>query len=99
MASIQLNSDNTIELRGLRNAVTGQAVTTATVTAVTTYNGVNVSGITWPITLSHVSNGLYRANIPNEVNLVTGREYKALVVADAGADAHWEKCVTLSAIC
>lgn len=99
MAAIQINSDNTVELRNFKDTVTGNAVTTATVTVTISRNGTPVAGATWPISMPHIANGLYRGNIPNDVELSDNKEYRALIVADNGVDQHWEKCIQLSAVC
>lgn len=87
---IRRDSDVVLELQALTDAVTGAAITTATVTArVTDEAGADLAGATWPITLAHVgaTPGTYRGLIPFGVVLGTGRVF-ADVTADAGAGLH-----------
>lgn len=87
---IRRDSDVVLELQALTDAVTGAAITTATVTArLTDEAGADIGGATWPITLAHVgaTPGTYRGLIPYGVVLGTGTVY-ADVTADAGAGAH-----------
>ena len=100
MATLNINSDNIIELRGLKDVITGTVITGATVT-VTLKNasGTEVSGATWPLTMAHAGNGLYRAILPNELVLNANLAYVATIIADNGADQHKEWCVPYSATC
>ena len=100
MATLNINSDNVIELRGLKNVITDLVITSATVTVtLKTSAGVEVTGATWPLTMSHVTNGLYRTILPNELSLNSSLAYVATIIADNGADQHKEWCVPYSATC
>jgi hypothetical protein len=80
-------SDNIIELRRLSSQVTGDPVTTATVIA-TIYDAANnvVTGVTFPVSLTHVGNGTYRAFINETLNVVAGQAIRIEVTAtDAGS--------------
>ena len=100
MATLNINSDNAIEIRDLRNAITDVVITTATVTVtLKTQSGDSVSGETWPLSMPHIASGLYRAILPNELVLSASTAYVATVVADNGAGWHREWCVPYSVVC
>ena len=101
MATLSIDSDNVVELMNLKNARTGEDITTATVTMTLTEKktGAEVSGVSWPIPLAHVASGLYQGNIPDIAVLSSALTYKGLVVADNGADQHHEWCVEYTASC
>lgn len=54
-----------------------------------------VSGVTLPITLDHISQGLYRGTIPYEADFEVGRAYQATVkaVGTQGFRAEWLETV------
>ena len=99
MATLNKNSDNVIELRNLKDEITDVSITTATVSVTLTQNGTEVSGQAWPLTMSHVANGLYRAILPNELVLNSNLAYVGTVVADNGDGQHREWCVPYSVTC
>jgi hypothetical protein len=100
MATLNLNSNNVVELRGLRDIISHQKVVTATVTVtLKTTSGVEVSGAVWPLAMPHVSSGTYRAILPHDIGIVAGQTYIGTVVADNGTDQHFERCVTYSVTC
>lgn len=82
-------SDNLLEVDELKNKITGAYINNATVTCtVVDDQGVQVSGETWPITLNYVaaSNGKYRGNLKDTLNVSLDRYYYAEITADAGTD-------------
>ena len=99
MATLNINSDNVIELRGLKDVISGDTITSATVTVTLKQGGTNVSGATWPLSMPHVASGLYRAILPDALVLNANLAYIATVVADNGADQHKEWCIPYSATC
>ena len=91
-------SDIVLELQALTDAVTGAAITTATVTArVTDAAGVSIGGATWPVTLAHVAAGTYRGLLPYGM-VIPGAPVMVEVTADAGAGRRsvWSVLATVS---
>ena len=101
MATLNINSDNIIELRGLKNATSGQAITTATVSITLTekITGTAVSGVTWPLSLTHVASGTYRGNIPDDAVLNRALSYIGTIIADNGVNQHREWCEEYTVVC
>ena len=88
---LYVDNTNVVELRALTDSVTGEAVTTATVT-VTLYDagGNDVTGATG-VSLAHDSAGTYRGVLPSSVALNRGQSYKAKVAATVGTTVGtWE---------
>lgn len=97
-AQLYIGNDQTIEVTGLIDEVSGSYLNGATVTAsVKTLAGANVSGQSMPIALSYVaaSNGNYRGTLEDGLVLTDGTFYVIEVSADAGSDliALWHKQV------
>jgi hypothetical protein len=94
---IFVGNTTVIELQDLTNTTTAEAVTNATVTVtLETPQGEDVTGQAWPLTLSHVADGTYRATIESDVAIVANRRYKATIdatVSGVGA-GHWEPIIT-----
>jgi len=99
MATLSISSDNAIELRNLKNTLTNEVITTATVTVTLTQNGSQVSGEVWPLAMPHIANGLYRAVLTDSLVLDTNLSYLATVVADNGAGQRKQWCVPYSVVC
>jgi len=81
-------NDMVIELRGLKNEVSGAYIDSATVgVTLKDADGVNVSGESWPLTMNYVtgSNGKYRATLADTLSLTPRARYTATITADAGA--------------
>lgn len=81
-------NDTVIEVRGLKNEVTGDFLNSASVTAtLVDAEGDQVAGEVWPKTLEYVagSGGLYRATLPYTMGLTAGGRYVAQVSVNAGA--------------
>lgn len=80
-------SDTFIELVGLHGQSDGSMIDTADVTVVLYDSGGNpVTGAAWPMTLTYLTNtdGVYRATLPDDLAVVAGQRYRALVTADDG---------------
>lgn len=90
--NLYLDNSNVIELRDLKNSVTGNADTGATVAVtITDSAGVAVSGESWPVSMTHDSAGKYRATLSSDVALVADRLYVVLVKAtgSGGQRGEW----------
>lgn len=101
MATLSIGGDNVIELRGLENAITGEAITTATVTVTVTEDitGNEVSGQSWPLTMPHIASGTYRAILPDVMDLNSALSYTSVVIADNGTDQKGRWCTPYTASC
>ena len=92
-AVLLIANSNTLELNGLRNAVAGGFLNTATVAAtLQNSNGEDVPGQTWPATLNYVadSNGCYRLLLPASLSLENNQRYKLTLAAQGdGLTAKW----------
>ena len=72
----------------------GTAITNATVqlTALVDNRGRDVTGVSLPVALSHVGDGTYEGELPDNMGIRAGSTYKATVVAVAsGVTAEWEE--------
>lgn len=91
---INRSNDHLIKLTGLQDASDDSYVNNATVTlTVKTLAGVNVSGVSWPLTLVYVSasDGNYQVVIDKAIVLVLRDRYVAEVTVVAGSrDAFFE---------
>lgn len=85
--AIYINNDNVLELQTLTDALTSTAITDATVT-VTLLDaaGDEVYGQNWPVTMTHISAGTYRATLEDGLVLSLHEEYTARIDVDAGGD-------------
>lgn len=95
MIRVVLNrSNNLVYLNNLEDVLSNQFVNTADV-EVTFFDdqGVKVAGETWPLTLQFQpgSNGDYVATVDDDIVLVVGGFYSALIVADDGPGKHLEE--------
>jgi hypothetical protein len=94
MRTLYLDNSNVIELAGLKNSVTGMADTGAAV-AVTLLDsaGVAVVGETWPLTMSHANDGLYRVTLSHDIIISALSRYTAVVdVTGSGGEAATWRC-------
>lgn len=96
---LYVGNDNILELQHLRDELTGDWLTTATV-QVTLFNasGVEVGGDTWPKPMDFVadSKGVFRVTLPHTLDLLPNERYTAEVTVDGGAgkQAMWPlECV------
>lgn len=94
---VLIANTNVLELRGLKNAVSGGFINTATVVAtLEDKNGVDVAGETWPITLAYQinSDGCYSSNLNSALSLAADERYKLTLVAQGeGLDATWTQFI------
>ena len=94
---IYIDNHNVLELQALTKSTTNTADTTATVTVtVKDGSGTNVTGQTWPATMSHVSAGTYRVTLDADLSLTPNRGYVAHITATGtgGEIGHWELQLT-----
>lgn len=97
MSNIQLwyagNNDMLIELSGLINQADSSFINDATVQAtLKDLNGVDVPGITWPVTLPFSgTDGIYRATVDKAASIDDNTGYKLFVTATSpgGLDGDW----------
>lgn len=90
-SAIYTGNSSVIIAEGLKDRA-GAAITNATVrlTALVDRRGRDVTGITLPLAMSHVSGGTYEGELPDDMNIQAGQVYKATVTADvAGVVAEW----------
>lgn len=92
-----VQNTNLLEVRLLKSAIEGTYIDDADVvlSELNDYaTGDAVEGQTAPLAMDYVadSDGWYRCVISDEAALVDGRQYVAIIDADAGADriGHWE---------
>lgn len=81
-------NDTVIEVKGLKNEVTGAFLNAATVTAtLVDSDGDQVAGETWPKSLEYVygSDGIYRATLPYTMGLTSGGRYTAQISVNGGS--------------
>lgn len=80
-----------LSLSGLKDR-DGVVLEDATVTLVSLKDaaGTDVAGLTYPLALSHVADGLYEVSIPNTISVVARGVYKAKIKAvHDGRTATW----------
>lgn len=99
MAHVKLYSGNNshrVEVSDLKDG-DGAVVTDATV-SVTIYESdgeTEVTGVTWPVSLSHDSNGEYKGVVPHDAAIDAGSRYRILINASRGVDkGQWNGWVT-----
>lgn len=89
-----VKNTNLLEVIGLKDAVTGDFINDATVTAtIKDAAGEVVAGQSFPVTLAYVpaSDGDYRATLGKDLALLDDTEYIAEITALATAgDGFWE---------
>lgn len=81
-------NDTVIEVKGLKNEVSGAFLNAAAVTATLVDSAAaQVAGETWPKTLDYVagSDGIYRATLPYTLSLAAGGRYEAQISVNAGS--------------
>ena len=99
MADIYLSNDNLLSVSSLRNSSSGSFMNNATVTAtLKDTGGTNVSGQTFPVTLSYIadSDGNYQMTLDNALSMVEDTTYVATITAtsSSGLYAEWEMTLT-----
>lgn len=91
--SVYVGNDNILELRGLRDEITGVWVNNATVTITVTGAAGAVAGESWPKDMSYVidSDGVYRTTLGAAAQIVDGGRYEAVIdVVVSGLHARWQ---------
>lgn len=89
-----VGNDMVVEVANLRNPNTGVFVNNAQVEC-TLYDSEDlpVDGGTWPMTLNYVesSDGVYRATLPYDLDVIVDQRYVARVIASAvGLRSQWD---------
>lgn len=88
MTDIYIENDNYIQLDALQDSGTNEYVNDATVSITTILDalGVEVTGTTYPITMSYVSasSGRYIALLPSTLDLSNGGRYRAIIDVSGG---------------
>jgi hypothetical protein len=90
MQPLEIGSSNIVEVQRLRN---GTTPITDAVISMTVYDGagVEVSGATWPVTLTHSADGYYSVTLPSTLVLRRGGTYYGIVDATSGGlTKKWE---------
>lgn len=93
MIALYVSNDNLFEVVGLKDAADNSAITSGTITVTLVDSaGTQVTGETWPLAMSHVGAGLWRATLVDTLSLTAGNFYTAQVSANAGAGklGYWE---------
>lgn len=77
--------DNTllVEALGVTNEKTGATINDATVSLTITYNGVALTGQSWPLVLTSDSNGDYSGLISADTDIVAGRAYRVVLTVES----------------
>lgn len=91
---IYIENDNLVELDELKDNADDSYVNDATVTVTLQEpGGTEVSGQTWPATMSYVasSDGKYQGTLEDDVSLIAGQPYNAIINVTASDDriAKW----------
>jgi len=83
-----VGNDNILELDLFKNEAAGTFINSGATMSVTVVDsaGTEVTGQTWPATLSYVaaSDGKYRATLEDVAAFVDGSKYTAKITADGG---------------
>jgi hypothetical protein len=95
MSTVFVANTNMLELLGLRSEIEDEYIDDAAVSVtIKTKAGVEVSGVTWPLTMAYVaaSDGDYRTILSEDLAFVAKADYIAYIEADGGAGrvGHWE---------
>lgn len=89
-----------LQIGALKNAQTDAYINDATVEAtVVDRHDAEVTGQSWPLTLSYVaaSDGIYRGVIESDLTVVVGGTYTAQVTATSGVlVGYWELPITIA---
>ena len=89
MEVLLIGNDQTLDVTGVQNKVSGTYINNAVVTArVKHLNGDDVTGQAWPVTLAYVtsSDGNYRGVLEDGLELIAGKRYSIEIRIDAGSD-------------
>lgn len=88
------NSNNLVYLNDLEDVLNNQFVNTADVeVTILDDQDVQVTGETWPVPLQFIPGSLgdYVATLDDDLGLVVGGFYTALIIADDGPGKHLEE--------
>ncbi|MEQ1636708.1 MAG: hypothetical protein ABL903_08440 [Methylococcales bacterium] len=92
-----IGNDNSLELNGLRNAITDAYVNDAMVAAVLKdMAGIDLPGQPWPLVLPYVaaSDGCYRGILQDTLTLKHDQHYRLQIAAQGdGLTATWEAVI------
>lgn len=85
---IYIGNDMTLEITGLTNSATGSVVSGADC-ELTLYdeNDDAVTGQVFPVTMNAEGSGRYTGTLESTLDLIPGRNYRAVVDVDAGGGA------------
>jgi hypothetical protein len=90
---LYIGNDTQIDVTGLQNADDSSYLNSATVTVtVKDLAGSEVSGVSWPVTLSYesASNGNYTGAIDKDISIIESATYFVeITAAESGLDAFW----------
>jgi hypothetical protein len=89
MDVLLIGNDQSIQISGLQDGITGNYITDAAVTAtLKNPDGTPVAGQSWPLTLDYVatSNGNYLGIIEDSVSLIARRPYTVEITANDGVN-------------
>jgi hypothetical protein len=96
--TIRLDTDNYIQLTRYEDKLTNAAITNATVTA-DLYNDATDAQLGTQITLSHVSDGLYRGSISYNISGMTaGLRVRVVIFADGGSGKRMTKTLKVTVL-
>lgn len=95
MDALFSQNDHVVELRKVKNEITGGYINDATVTAIIyDADGQEIQGQVWPLTLSYVaaSNGTYRGIVESDVTVDVGDvlSLEITVTATGGLNAFFK---------
>lgn len=95
MTTVYVDNTNVLQLDGLQDAIDSSYINDADVTfSLVDKDAAELDGQTWPADMDYVatSNGNYRGFIENDVELVAGQTYRAIIEVDAGTNriGHYE---------
>lgn len=84
--TVYIENGNLVKLTGLIDLSDSSYTTDATVLAtLKTASDTNVSGQTWPLTLTHQSSGTYQGTLTSSLDLV-GQRYNLEISVNSGDD-------------
>lgn len=84
-------------MRNIDNATLDAAAATVQATLFESDGATEVTGQTWPATMTAEGSGNYRAILSDQANLIAGQNYIARIVVDDGPDRHAEFNLSLVA--
>lgn len=88
------NNDTVVELYGLKDGVSGRPINDATATFTAFKDGVEVSGGSWPVSMTNIGGkrGVYRGVLEEALDLSEGEIVTVIVdVVGSGAQAQFSR--------